>query len=112
MEKVSNIQPPGVNHLAFVDDTIWISKSKQRIQTILKMAKSFFQRNDISINANKTETIHIAPRTAQTYNPTDTLTTIKFCNQDIKIVQPHTHSDIWAFGSQEITALYTRSKKF
>jgi hypothetical protein len=38
---------PQINHLAFVDDTIWIANSHQSMERILNTAHSFFLRNNI-----------------------------------------------------------------
>ncbi|KAG9288334.1 hypothetical protein G9A89_021365 [Geosiphon pyriformis] len=46
-----------VNHLAFVDDTVWIANLRQGMQSILDTASSFFRMVDIEINLDKTETM-------------------------------------------------------
>ena len=54
MQQVPNTPSPGINHLAFVDDTAWIANSKSSITRILTTADSFFKTNDIEINKQKT----------------------------------------------------------
>src|SRR6185295_18770523 len=46
MQQVLNTLSPGINHLAFVDDTAWIANSKSSMSQILEMADSFFKEND------------------------------------------------------------------
>src|SRR6266487_5911663 len=55
MSSINNYTGPTINHLAFVDDTLWIAKSRESMETILAKAHSFFLRNDIQINIQKTE---------------------------------------------------------
>ena len=54
MQRVPNTPSPGINHLAFVDDTAWIANSKSSMTRILATADSFFKTNDIEINKQKT----------------------------------------------------------
>src|SRR6185369_5203656 len=65
MQTVSEEIPPSINHLAFVDDTVWISNSKEGISQILNKAESFFQRNDIEINTDKTVVIRMKRKRPQ-----------------------------------------------
>ena len=51
-----------INHLAFVDDTAWIANSRENMESILSLAETFFQINDIQINKNKTEALVIRGR--------------------------------------------------
>src|SRR6266487_6831681 len=55
MASISNCTSPIINHLAFVDDTLWITNSQHSMEVILAKAHSFFLRNDIQINIQKTE---------------------------------------------------------
>ncbi|KAF9898765.1 hypothetical protein BX616_003639, partial [Lobosporangium transversale] len=48
---------PQLACLAFVDDTTWISDSKQHVQDILDVATSFFVLNGVEINAKKTQVL-------------------------------------------------------
>src|SRR5205823_2020042 len=54
MQQVLNTPSPGINHLAFVDDTVWIANSKSSMTRILVTADSFFKINNIEINKQKT----------------------------------------------------------
>ena len=59
---------PHINHAAFVDDTMWISNSREGLEKITKLATSFFTMNDITINATKTEVIAVNPGKDQNQN--------------------------------------------
>ncbi|KAF9344276.1 hypothetical protein BGX34_005827, partial [Mortierella sp. NVP85] len=56
----SSNSPPGtpqVVDLAFVDDTSWISSSRRAMQEMLDVATSFFELNNVEINAKETQVI-------------------------------------------------------
>ena len=60
-----------INHLAFVDDTAWIAKSRKDMESILVAAKSFYVALDVEINDEKTKCIVVTGRKAkkdQIYN--------------------------------------------
>ena len=44
---------------AFIDDTIWIARSKLAMEKILELALEFYDFNDIQINDQKTKVIAI-----------------------------------------------------
>ncbi|KAG9289399.1 hypothetical protein G9A89_007960 [Geosiphon pyriformis] len=46
-----------VNHLVFIDNTVWIANSRLGMQSILDTTSSFFRMVDIEINLDKTETM-------------------------------------------------------
>src|SRR6185503_15868219 len=48
---------PSVADLAFVDDTTWVSDTKEHMQDTLDVATSFFILNGVEINAKKTNVI-------------------------------------------------------
>src|SRR6266487_6389707 len=58
--------PNFVNHLAFVDDTIWIANSKENMEAILDIATNFFTVHDIEINLQKTELLIVKKLTDTT----------------------------------------------
>ena len=43
----------------FVDDTIWIARSRATMEKILELASEFYDFNDIQINGQKTKVIAI-----------------------------------------------------
>ena len=46
---------------AYMDDTVWLDKSKSRLQNTVDLAHSFFTIWDIKINTNKCELLVINP---------------------------------------------------
>ena len=50
--KLNKIQT-NTSVLAYMDDTLWIAKSKSQLNKIIKIATSFFQIADIQVNPNK-----------------------------------------------------------
>jgi len=49
MQLIPNTSSPGINHLAFIDNTAWIVNSRSSMTKILEMADTFFKVNDIEI---------------------------------------------------------------
>src|SRR2546423_14048179 len=93
MQNVPGKESPSVNHLAFVDDTVWISNTKEGIERILSKTESFFTRNDIEINTDKTIVIHknindlAYPELLTT--DTDDTEYISFCERLLKVSERH-----------------------
>ena len=52
-----------VSALAYVDDTVWVARSKAQAQRMLNLAMGFFHLNDIAINAKKTVLMVVNPTT-------------------------------------------------
>ena len=52
-----------ISSCAFVDDTIWCSSSRTKMQQILDLASEFYRINDIEINTDKSAIIVINPKT-------------------------------------------------
>jgi len=50
-----------VSSLAYVDDTVWLARSKLQAQRMLSLAMEFFHLNDIAINVKKTVLMVINP---------------------------------------------------
>ena len=51
-----------ITHLAFVDDTAWISNTKEGLHKIFTTAAKIYKEVDIQINFNKCEIIRVGPR--------------------------------------------------
>src|SRR5205085_10962962 len=103
MSPVPSSNAPQINHLAFVDDTVWISNSHQSMNKILEIAHSFFLRNDIQINIAKTETLLILGKKAQKLR-SDITNPLSFCNNSIPILDPstaHRYLGIWISGDNK-----------
>jgi Reverse transcriptase (RNA-dependent DNA polymerase) len=66
-----------ISSMAFMDDTVWITKSKQEMEKILKVAQSFFELNKIKVNPTKSELIMINTSTE------DRIQGINFMESDI-----------------------------
>src|SRR5205807_966132 len=88
MQKVSDRDSSSVNHLAFVNDTVWISDTREVIEQIFSKAESFFTRNDIEINTDKIMVIH---KNINDHSDPDSLTTatantefLLFCEKQLK----------------------------
>jgi ribonuclease HI len=58
--------PVSVSSLAYVDDTVWVARSKSCAQRMLGLAMEFFQLNDIAINVKKTVLMVVNPTTDPT----------------------------------------------
>ena len=105
MQPVPDRNTPIVNHLAFVDDTVWISNTKEGIERILNKAESFFNRNDIDINIEKTVVIH---KNSDDYQNSESQATdtaaaehLSFCGRILKTSEnfiPHRYLGIWIAG--------------
>ena len=50
-----------VSALAYVDDTVWVARSKAGARRILSLAMEFFELNDIEVNAKKTVLMVLNP---------------------------------------------------
>ena len=48
--KISKVKQTAV---AYADDTTWVAKSKEEMQTIVQISQRFFRFNDIQINSAK-----------------------------------------------------------
>jgi len=88
---VATRTPNYVNHLAFVDDTVWIANSKESATAILHIANRFFSTQDIEINPQKTELLIVKKHT-RTQPQTTTTSPIKlpFGNSEITASRPNT----------------------
>ncbi|CAH1770357.1 7707_t:CDS:2, partial [Entrophospora sp. SA101] len=75
--------------LAFMDDTSWITESKQNLELILSIADSFYQLNNIMVNKQKSELLVKIPNNKDIYNNEVDL---NFGNEQIKI-QPKKYSE-------------------
>jgi len=53
--------PVTVSALAYVDDTVWVARSKAGARRILSVAMEFFELNDIEVNAKKTVLMVLNP---------------------------------------------------
>ena len=74
---------------AFMDDTSWITESKQSLEAILFIADGFYQLNNIMINKQKSELLVKIPKNKNIYNNEVDL---NFGNEQIKI-QPKKYSE-------------------
>ena len=87
-------QPNFVNHLAFVDDTIWIANSKDSTEAILLTANKFFTTHDIEINFQKTELLIVRKSSNLNSHPAS----VRFGDSEItssKPNTPHRYLGIW-----------------
>src|SRR6266496_5715296 len=46
-----------IGSIAFMDDTQWLTDSKNKLERILKIADSFYTLNDIQVNKDKSELV-------------------------------------------------------
>ncbi|RHZ82945.1 hypothetical protein Glove_102g45 [Diversispora epigaea] len=46
----------------YMDDTVWIANSRSSLQKMLRIAEEFCEIVDISINAEKSQVLHICPK--------------------------------------------------
>ena len=95
-----------VNHLAFVDDTAWIARSQSKMQAILDIADSFFTTNDITINTEKTETIHLYAGNTKSYHEN-----LRLSNNNLPLPcrgAAHRYLGIWIDGRGSTAATKTR----
>src|SRR6266487_1932682 len=89
MTQVRNHTSPTINHLAFIDNTLWIAKSRYSMESILAKAYSFFLRNDIQINIQKTEGLLALGRKLN--NEFDSIrSSLKFGDGIVKTANPFT----------------------
>src|SRR6266487_1792239 len=103
MSPVPTLDTPQINHLAFVDDTVWISNSHQGMNRILEVAYSFFLRNDIQINIAKTETLLVLGKKAQK-SRSSISSSLSFCDNTISVSNPniaHRYLGIWISGDNK-----------
>jgi hypothetical protein len=77
--KTKNLQAK-LPALAYIDDAIWIAKSKQELQSILKTASSFFALTNIKVNPNKSVLV--------VTNSNDSNLNIVYNNTTIEAIQP------------------------
>jgi endonuclease/exonuclease/phosphatase family metal-dependent hydrolase len=75
--------------LAFMDDTSWITESKQNLELILSIADGFYQLNNIMVNKQKSELLVKIPNNKDIYNNEVSL---NFGNEQIKI-QPKKYTE-------------------
>ena len=129
MQPVSGETSPAINHLAFVDDTVWISNSREGITQILNKAESFFKRNDIEINTDKTVVIRMERKRPQemmlSADTDESLSQIPFCGKVLNISKnniAHRYLGVWISGDNspkhttrkittEITAIINKLSK-
>ena len=129
MQPVSGETSPAINHLAFVDDTVWISNSREGISQILNKAESFFKRNDIEINTDKTVVIRMERKRPQemmlSADTDESLSQIPFCGKVLNISKnniAHRYLGVWISGDNspkhttrkittEITAIVNKLNK-
>ncbi|EXX52786.1 hypothetical protein RirG_001260 [Rhizophagus irregularis DAOM 197198w] len=59
VEYKENINKKYINAIAFMDDTTFISKSREGAEEMLEVCHSFYKMNDVKANPNKYEIIKI-----------------------------------------------------
>src|SRR6266487_2861905 len=103
MVAISNRMSPTINHLAFVDDTLWIANSQHAMEAILTKAHSFFLRNDIQINIQKTEALLALGKKLS--NDFDLIKRLLRFGEGIVVPSnpfiPHRYLGIWISGDNE-----------
>src|SRR5215213_437953 len=78
-----------VGDLAFMDDTTWITETKDSLETILEIADDFYILNNIKVNKDKSELLVHDPKDAQlNKNPI----TLNFGNDQI-IITPKLYNE-------------------
>ena len=86
-----------VGDLAFMDDTTWITETKESLEEILKIADDFYNLNNIKVNKEKSELLVNIPDEPYIY---DHPITLKFGRERIRITpKKHKESarilDVW-----------------